>query len=199
MIGDPTRGNAWTECFLSLPANEIHLCGDASALGLIERLVALTGDTLETQTYERRSPLVVAPRPLSHLSDLTDGDCVVAFSRRDIYELKYQIESVTPHRCCVIYGRLPPEARAAQARLFNEQSGQNVLVASDAIGMGLNLCVAFLLFFGPNNVGRPGESVGSFSPRSANLPDVKCSRSARRRLSRSPDAPDDLARALSRD
>ena len=71
------------------------------------------------------------------------GDCVVAFSRKDIYALKAQIEAQTKHRCAMVYGRLPPETRAQQARLFNEpNSGYDVLVASDAIGMGLNLCVA---------------------------------------------------------
>lgn len=39
-----------------------------------------------------------------------------------------------------VYGALPPEARAQQAALFNApRTGFNVLVASDAIGMGLNL------------------------------------------------------------
>ena len=39
-----------------------------------------------------------------------------------------------------VYGGLPPEARTAQALLFNTpRTGRNVLVASDAIGMGLNL------------------------------------------------------------
>ena len=44
------------------------------------------------------------------------------------------------HKCCVVYGSLPPETRAQQARIFNtEGSGYDVLIASDAIGMGLNL------------------------------------------------------------
>lgn len=45
-----------------------------------------------------------------------------------------------PLRCCVVYGSLPPEARREQAKLFNTpHNGFDVLVASDAIGMGLNL------------------------------------------------------------
>ncbi|CAN0006674.1 unnamed protein product, partial [Hapterophycus canaliculatus] len=68
------------------------------------------------------------------------GDAVVAFSRRDIFSIKKEIESKTPHKCCVIYGSLPQETRAHQARLFNsEDSDYDILVASDAIGMGLNL------------------------------------------------------------
>ena len=53
---------------------------------------------------------------------------------------KKAIEAETRLRCAVAYGGLPPESRSQQAKLFNEpNSGYDVLVASDAIGMGLNL------------------------------------------------------------
>ena len=46
-----------------------------------------------------------------------------------------------------MYGGLPPEMRRMQARLFNEpDSGYDVLVASDAIGMGLNLNIRRIIF-----------------------------------------------------
>lgn len=39
-----------------------------------------------------------------------------------------------------IYGALPPETRRRQANMFNDaDSGYDVLVASDAVGLGLNL------------------------------------------------------------
>lgn len=44
-------------------------------------------------------------------------------------------------------GNLPPEARREQAKLFSDpQSGFDVLVASDAIGMGLNLAIRRIVF-----------------------------------------------------
>ena len=47
----------------------------------------------------------------------------------------------------MVYGGLPPEMRRMQARLFNEpESGYDVLVASDAIGMGLNLNIRRIVF-----------------------------------------------------
>ncbi len=59
------------------------------------------------------------------------GDCVVAFSRQNIYTIKKEIEQTTGLRCCVIYGNLPPETRKQQAKLFHDQdSGYDVLVAS---------------------------------------------------------------------
>ena len=142
MIGDASRGAAWTEALLGLPANHIHVCGDASAVGLVERLCAVTGDAFEVHFYERRSTLKIAKSPLPPDVDmLQSGDCIIAFSRRDIYYYKRMIEQAKRFRCCVVYGRLPPETRAAQARLFNEQSGHDILIASDAVGMGLNLYV----------------------------------------------------------
>ncbi len=46
-----------------------------------------------------------------------------------------------------MYGQLPLETRAAQALLFNEENtGYDVLVASDAIGMGLNLNIRRIIF-----------------------------------------------------
>ena len=46
------------------------------------------------------------------------------------------------HKCCMVYGSLPSETRATQAKIFNApDTGYDVLVASDAIGMGLNLNV----------------------------------------------------------
>lgn len=63
------------------------------------------------------------------------GDCVVAFSRRDVHALRSRIEASGRHRCSVVYGALPPDARQQQASLFNTpRTGYNVLAASDAIG-----------------------------------------------------------------
>lgn len=63
-------------------------------------------------------------------ADIKPGDCVVAFSRRKLFQLKNEIEVATAQRptaqrlrCCVVYGALPPEARREQARLFNGVCG----------------------------------------------------------------------------
>ena len=62
--------------------------------------------------------------------------------------MQRQVERFTPHRCCVVYGALPPETRRQQAQLFNSAgSGYSVLVASDAVGMGLNLNIARIIFY----------------------------------------------------
>ncbi|KAG8082115.1 hypothetical protein GUJ93_ZPchr0014g47226 [Zizania palustris] len=148
MMADPVRGYAWTRALLGLKADEIHLCGDPSVLKIVRKICANTGDNLEVRQYERFKPLVVEAKTLlGDLKNVRSGDCIVAFSRREIFEVKLAIEKFTKHKCCVIYGALPPETRRQQAKLFNEQDNKyDVLVASDAVGMGLNLNIRRVVF-----------------------------------------------------
>ena len=65
---------------------------------------------------------------------------MVAFSRLGIHALKADIEKHTGRRAAIVYGGLPAEIRTQQASLFNDPNNDyDYLVASDAIGMGLNL------------------------------------------------------------
>ncbi|WVZ60527.1 hypothetical protein U9M48_010537 [Paspalum notatum var. saurae] len=58
-----------------------------------------------------------------------------------------RIEKEGKHLCSVVYGSLPPETRTKQATMFNDDTNDlNVLVASDAIGMGLNLNISRIIF-----------------------------------------------------
>jgi hypothetical protein len=143
MIEDPDRGFAWTRALLGSRCKEIHVCGGLEAKDLVERLTKACGDEFELHMYERFSELKVAKRSLAYSEDeegcysrVQPGDCVVAFSRNDIFAIRREIESNTKHKCCVIYGTLPPQVRTEQARRFNDpNTGYDVLVSSDAIGM----------------------------------------------------------------
>nr|XP_019071259.1 ATP-dependent RNA helicase SUV3, mitochondrial isoform X2 [Solanum lycopersicum]XP_025888502.1 ATP-dependent RNA helicase SUV3, mitochondrial isoform X2 [Solanum lycopersicum] len=147
MIGCRTRGFSFTRALLGLAANELHLCGDAAAVPLVQEILKVTGDSIKVQYYERLSPLVPLKVPLGSFSKIRTGDCVVTFSRTEIYKMKKQIEAGGMHRCSVVYGSLPPETRTRQATMFNDaSSNSDVLVASDAIGMGLNLNISRIIF-----------------------------------------------------
>lgn len=150
MIGDVFRGFAWSRALLGLKADEIHVCGDPSCLSLVRNICADTGDELIEHHYGRFKPLVVEAKTiLGNFQNIQSGDCIVAFSRREIFEIKLAVERFTKHRCCVIYGALPPETRKQQANLFNSQDNEyDVLVASDAVGMGLNLNIRRVVFYG---------------------------------------------------
>ncbi|KAG9124396.1 RNA helicase [Ceratobasidium sp. 392] len=148
MLADPTRGGAWTSAVLGLAARELHLCGEDTVVDLVRVLCAVTGDELVVNRYERLTPLEVETESLKkNLKNVEPGDCVVTFSRAEIFDTKRKIEEVTGLRCAVVYGRLPPEIRSEQAQLFNtERSGYDVIVASDSVGMGLNLKIKRVVF-----------------------------------------------------
>ncbi|KAJ3400918.1 hypothetical protein CcCBS67573_g05700 [Chytriomyces confervae] len=148
MIGDEQRGWAWTQALLGLQAKEVHLCGEATVIPLVERICEMTGDTVTIHHYKRLTELVIEPKGFqNNFNNIRPGDCVVTFSRKNIFALRKRIESVGNLKVAVIYGNLPPETRAEQAKLFNSiDSGYDVLVASDAIGMGLNLNIRRIIF-----------------------------------------------------
>ena len=141
LLGDRERGWAWTQAVLGLKARELHLCGEERALPIVQELAAATGDKLEIHRYQRLSPLKCMVESLDgDLHKLRKGDCVVVFSRLTLHKLRITIEQTTGKRVAVIYGSLPPETRAQQARLFNDpDNNYDFLIATDAIGMGLNL------------------------------------------------------------
>ncbi|RAL13025.1 ATP-dependent RNA helicase SUV3 [Aspergillus homomorphus CBS 101889] len=148
MISDTRRGWAWTRAVLGARVKELHLCGETRAVPLIRDLAALTGDKLEIHRYERLNPLRVAKRSLrGDLRNLQKGDCIVSFSRVGIHALKAEIEKTTGKRAAIVYGSLPAEIRTQQASLFNDPNNDyDFLVASDAIGMGLNLSCKRIIF-----------------------------------------------------
>jgi hypothetical protein len=177
LLGDEQRGSAWTRALLGLPANELHVCGDPSAVGLVASLASACGDTFELRRYERFRPLEIDSGGLPNgLADVQPGDCVVAFSRRAIFEARKEVEAKTGRRAAVVYGALPAETRREQARAFNSgggggaeaaaagsppssssspsssgspppgEQGAQVLVASDAVGLGLNFNIRRVVF-----------------------------------------------------
>lgn len=148
MMGDPDRGWAWTQAFLGVQAREVHVCGEERAVDLLQALCARMGDTCEIHRYERLSGLETMPKSLNgDFGKLRRGDAVVSFSRVGLHSLKAGIEKITGRRCAIVYGSLPPETRAQQAALFNDPDNDyDFLVASDAIGMGLNLEVRRVIF-----------------------------------------------------
>jgi len=143
MIFDHSRGWAWTQAIVGVPAQEVVIICSAYAVPAIENLLGLCGERCEVREFTRKQQV----QPLNHpvtLSDLTLGDAVVAFSRRDVLTLRDAI-AARGHPVSVIYGALPPEVRRREAERY--ATGQShVLVATDAIGMGLNLPIRRVLF-----------------------------------------------------
>ncbi len=143
LAADSQRGDAWTRAVLGLRCPEIHLCGAALAkdqlIGMIERC----GDTWELKTYTRQVPLRVLRSPVK-LSEPEPGDAFVAFSKRRVLALAQQFRRQGVS-ASVIYGDLPPEVRRTEYDRFIRKENP-VVVATDAIGMGVNLPIRRIIF-----------------------------------------------------
>ena len=143
MIFDPSRGWAWTQAIVAVPANEVIIICSAYAVPAIENLLGLCGERCTVKHFERKQHVQLLPQPVP-ITSLGLGDAVVAFSRRDVLMLRDRI-AAGGHPVSVIYGALPPEVRRREAERF--ASGEShILVATDAIGMGLNLPIRRVLF-----------------------------------------------------
>uniref|UniRef100_A0A452I156 ATP-dependent RNA helicase SUPV3L1, mitochondrial n=1 Tax=Gopherus agassizii TaxID=38772 RepID=A0A452I156_9SAUR len=146
MIRDPARGWAWTRALLGLSAEEVHVCGEAAAIDLVTELMYSTGEEVEVRNYKRLTPITVLDYALESLDNLRPGDCIVCFNKNDIYSVSRQIEA-RGLECAVIYGSLPPGTKLTQAKKFNDPDDPcKILVATDAIGMGLNLSIKRIIF-----------------------------------------------------
>ncbi len=143
MITDSQRGWAWTRALVNVNADEIHICGDHSVFELVKQILDLTGDTLEVQNYERKTKLTVMKQPLK-LIELEKNDTVIVFSRRNALKFKRDLERLG-FKVSIVYGRLSPEVRREQARKFDEGE-TDIMVATDAIAMGMNLPVKRIVF-----------------------------------------------------
>jgi ATP-dependent RNA helicase SUPV3L1/SUV3 len=144
MLEDPDRGGAWTAAVCGVPAQTVYLLGSPTAEPALHALAARLGVPLQIEHLERKAPLEVEQRALGSLGALRRGDALIAFSRRDVLFLAQQLSRMG-RSVATIYGALSPEARRAQARRF-ESGEAEIVVATDAIGMGLNLPISRVVF-----------------------------------------------------
>ena len=143
MIFDNSRGWAWTQAIVAVPATEVIIICSAYAVPAIENLLGLCGERCTVRVFERKQHVDLLTQQVP-LSSLKLGDAVVAFSRRDVLTLRDAI-AASGHPVSVIYGALPPEVRRREAERFSNGES-HILVATDAIGMGLNLPIRRVLF-----------------------------------------------------
>lgn len=144
MLEDAERGSAWTAAVCGVPAQQVFLLGALSARPAVEALAQRLGCLLEVVLLERKAPLDMAPRPVGSLGQLRRGDAVIAFSRREVLDWSARIAQAGLS-VATLYGNLSPEVRRSQARRFRDGEA-DVVVATDAIGMGLNLPVQRVVF-----------------------------------------------------
>ncbi len=139
LAGDLERGHVFTDRILGLRGREeTLLLGSSSVRGILENL--LPGLTVVERP--RLSQLVYAGS--KKITRLPRRSAIVAFSADEVYAIA---ELVRRQRggAAVVLGALSPRTRNAQVELY--QNGDvDFLVATDAIGMGLNLDVDHVAF-----------------------------------------------------
>ncbi len=136
---DFERGHVFTDRILNMRAREETLIlGAATMRGIVERL--LPGANIVSRP--RLSMLTYAGE--KKITRLPSRSAIVAFSAAEVYAIA---ELIRRQRggAAVVLGALSPRTRNAQVAMY--QSGDvDYLIATDAIGMGLNLDVDHVAF-----------------------------------------------------
>lgn len=140
MLADRDRGAAWTAAVCGAPATTVYLLGAPEARRAIEALAARLDCPLEVHVLKRKAPLSMEAQAVRKVRNLRRGDAVIAFSRREVLMWRDMITD-TGMSVATVYGNLSPEVRQAQAQRFRE-GGADIVVATDALAMGLNLPIS---------------------------------------------------------
>jgi len=135
----PERGHIFTDRLLyARGRRETWFLGSESVRALLEQLVP----TATVHRHPRLSQLRAAPP--TGLSRLRPRSAVVAFSATRVYEIAERLRR-RRGGAAIVLGALSPRTRNAQVAMY--QSGEvDYLVATDAIGMGLNLRIQQVAF-----------------------------------------------------
>ena len=144
MVADPYRGHNWTRAVLGLRAEEIHLCMAPEAEDIIVQMIKRCGDQFRVVRHKRNTRLTLETKPYNLKRDLRKGDALIVFSKKSVLALAAHLENEGTH-CSVISGSLPPATRREQVRRFLAKE-TDVVVSTDAIGMGLNLPIRRIVF-----------------------------------------------------
>jgi len=142
MIDDRDRGWAWANAIIGVPAKEVIMTGSANSKEAIIALAEYLGEELEIIEFERKNPLTLLDTP-TDIQNVKEGTAIIAFSRKDVLRLKQKFSQY--FSVSVVYGNLSPEVRREEARRFRSGETQ-ILVATDAIAMGMNLPIQTVLF-----------------------------------------------------
>ncbi|MDH3029007.1 helicase-related protein [Methylobacterium fujisawaense] len=139
LAADMDRGHVFTDRLLYVRGREeTLLIGSSTMLPLVQDLIP----NVHTTTRPRLSQLTFAGE--KRLSRLPRRTAIVAFSAEEVYAIA---ELIRRQRggAAVVLGALSPRTRNAQVEMY--QAGDvDYLVATDAVGMGLNLDVDHVAF-----------------------------------------------------
>ena len=152
MLQDPDRGSAWTAALIGVPAEAVFICGSTAVTAPCITAIEAMNETYEITYLARKTPLVLEDESLCGKRysrqkikpKLQKGDAIIAFSRKDVltFSARFRQWGFT---VASIYGALSPEVRRTESTRFCNGAA-DILVATDAIGMGLNLPIRRVIF-----------------------------------------------------
>ena len=139
VAADPERGHVFTDRLLHARGyGETMILGSETLRPLLRKLIP----EAEIVTRPRFSTLAYAGT--KKLSRLPRRSAIVAFTAAEVYALAEMLRR-QKGGAAVVMGSLSPRTRNAQVAMY--QSGEvDYLVATDAIGMGLNMDIAHVAF-----------------------------------------------------
>jgi len=139
MCSDHERGHIFTDRLLNMRGEKLTmLMGSSTIKNIISKL---DGD-IEFINRERLSKLTYAGH--KKISRIDRKTAIIAFSAEEVYAIAELIRR-QKGGAAIVMGSLSPKTRNAQVELY--QSGDvDFLVATDAIGMGINMDLDFVYF-----------------------------------------------------
>ena len=139
MCSDSERGHIFTDRLLNLRGEKLTmLMGSNTIKSIIEKL----SDDVEFINKERFSKLTFGGH--KKISRIERKSAVIAFSAEEVYAIAELIRR-QKGGAAIVMGSLSPKTRNAQVSLY--QSGDvDYLVATDAIGMGINMDIDNVFF-----------------------------------------------------
>lgn len=145
MVGDKFRGGAWSRAICGIPAKTLHICCAPNALDVIVRLIEWCNESYEVVTHTRKTPLRFdGIINTINFKNIRQGDCLVVFSRSHAHRLASSLIDAGK-RVSLIYGTLPYSTKQEETIHF-AQGDTDIVVATDCIGMGLNLPIKRVIF-----------------------------------------------------
>ena len=144
MVGDKDRGGAWTAAVVGIQADVIHICSPECAKDILLLLIKLCGDTYEIREHHRAVPLVMETEDFKFPESVKPHDALIVFSKRSVIHAAAKLQK-EGWKVSIIYGSLPYETRREEVGRFLRGETE-VVVATDAIGMGMNLPVRRVVF-----------------------------------------------------
>ncbi len=138
---NPERGHVFTDRILRARGREETMILGSQALHPIVKSLVPGAEIISRPRFSQLS--YAGPKKLSRLPPRS---VIVAFSADQVYALAEALRR-THGGAAVVMGALSPRTRNAQVGMF--QSGEvDYLIATDAVGMGLNLDVGHVAFAG---------------------------------------------------